>query len=500
MKKKLLSAVAIIVGFAGSAYAGGHSSYNPVGDLPDAQAGQCFARIAIPAQYEKVPETVVVEEAYERLSALAPEFGPSTVDVKIKDEGVRYVVRQPVYETATEQVMVKSGHERLVITPAKFETVTETVVISEARKVWKAGSNLSSHRKIDEQTGQVYCLVEIPAETRTISRRVLVQPEQVARVPVNAEYVTVQKQVLVDRGGVEEISTPAEFRTIPTQELLTPARTSASMSQARMDTVERNVLRAPERFEWIEVLCDTNANSSSISDLQRALKDRGYYMGPIDGVIGPQTENAVRKFQTANGLPHQGFVTMETLRMLGLSGGMVQQQSYGHSYQSEPVYTAPVQNHLPAQSYSSPTYSDPVHTVPEQRYYKPEIMPHSPVQVPHTAPIEDGSVIHRDGSHSTMEGAQFKEASNRSQSMAEEFDARASAMTGREAANQMLAHGGQSYSGVQGVMSEADLMNVEHEVAYAGTTIQQAAPLTTQTSFQRPSQYSVRNRLNWDDK
>ncbi|MFC7292568.1 peptidoglycan-binding domain-containing protein [Hirschia litorea] len=491
MNKKLLAAVAVVVGFAGNANAGGFSSYNPMGDLPDAQAGQCFARIAIPAQYEKVPETVVVEEAYERLSARAPEFGPSTVDVKVKDEGVRYVVRQPVYETQTEQVMVKPGHERLAITPAKFETVTETVVISEARKVWKAGSNLSSHRKIDEKTGQVYCLVEIPAKTRTITRRVLVQPEQVSRVPVNAEYVTVQKQVLVDRGGVEEVPTPAEFKTIPTQELLTPARTESTMSQARMDTVERNVLRAPERFEWVEVLCDTNANSSSISDLQRALKDRGYYMGPIDGVIGPQTENAVRKFQSANGLPHQGFVTMETLRMLGLSGGMVQ-QSYSQSYQSEPAYTAPVQSHE-TQTYSEPSYTAPAHSAPEQRYYKPEIMPHS-------APIEDGSAIRRDGSQTSVQGSHFKEAHSRSQSMAAEFDAKASAMTGRQAANQLLAQGGQSYTSVQGVMTEADLQNVQHEVANVGTSIQQATPLTTQTRFQRPAQYSVRNRLNWDDK
>lgn len=484
MKNKLLAATAIIVGFMGSAHAGGHGAFNPVSALPDAQAGQCFARITLPAEYDIVPETVVVEEAYERLSIVDTQFGPSSLEVKVKDEGVRYEVRQPVYETVTEQVLIKPAHERLQVVPAKFENVTETIIVEEARKVWKAGSNLSSHRKIDEQTGQVYCLVDIPAQTRSVTRRVMVQPEQIVRVPVEAQYATVQKRVLVDRGGVAEVPTAPEFKTVSTQEILNQAHTTSTLTAPRTDIVERTVLRSPERFEWVEVLCDTNAQTSSITDLQRALRDQGYYNGPIDGIIGPQTEAAVRKFQSANGLPHQGFVTMETLNRLGLSGVHQSQQHSSHQVQTSNIveqsyteqYTAPVQNHVQGQT--------------QQRRFQPEIMPHPPRSkdfMHNEVPLQEGQTIHRDGQQSSLK-------EDRAQTMANEFEAYASALTGRQAADQMLANGGSS----MGIMTEEDLMNrVEGEVSEATS---HSEPLTTQTGFQRPAQYSVRNRLNWDDK
>ncbi len=446
MKKNLLAAAAIVVGFAGTAHAGGPNAFNPAGALPDAQAGQCFARITLPAVYDTVPETVVVKEAFERLAINETQFGPSSRDVQVKDEGVRYQVRQPVYETVTEQVLVKPAHERLEVIPARFETVTETIIIEEARKVWKAGATHSSHRRVDEQTGQVYCLVDVPAKTKTVSRRVLVEPERIERVPVEAQYVTVQKQVLVDRGGVTETPTEAEYKTVATQEILNSAHTTSSVTPAQTKVVERTVLRTPERFEWVEVLCDTNAQTSSITDLQSALRDHGYYNGPIDGIIGPQTELAVRKFQESNGLPHQGFVTMETLRMLGLaSSSSVDRYSShtstsnyaeGHSYRSE------VSTHTTSSAYSSN-----------------EVMMEEGVAVRHNAyqsPVRE--VLHE------------TETVDRAASMANDFEAYASEIAGNGVAHQQ-------------------------EVAP-----QEVAPLTTQTTFERPQQYSVRNRLDWDAK
>ncbi len=489
MKKKLLAAAAITIGFAGSAQAGGLNAFSPAGALPDAQAGQCFARITLPAEYDIVPETVVVEDAYERLSVNDTQFGASSIDVQVKDQGVRYEVRQPVYETVTEQVIVKPAHERLQVVAAKFEDVTETIIVEEARKVWKAGSNLSSHRKIDEQTGQVYCLVDVPAKTRTVTRRVMVQPEQVIRVPVEAQYATVQKQVLVDRGGVAEIPTPPEFKTLSTQEIISPASTTRSMTSPRTAVVERTVLRAPERFEWVEVLCDTNAQTSSITDLQIALRDRGFYSGPIDGIIGTQTEEAVRQFQAANGLPHQGFVTMETMRRLGLGGGVSSSQSMPSYSQtssySEQVYTAPVQNH-----------------VQKQTRFQPEIMPKSHATMSQSSSHEVMMETREAERHNAYQAPvrqvlHEKKTMDRAESMASEFEAYAAAVTGRQAADQMLEHGASSY----GYMSEDDLMNIDHDFVESGDQIiRQSAPLTNQKSFQRPQEYSVRNRLNWDAK
>jgi len=51
--------------------------------------------------------------------------------------------------------------------------------------------------------------------------------------------------------------------------------------------------------------------------MQRALKRAGFDPGPIDGIIGSKTKEAVRAYQKANGLA-TGAITLETLRSLGI--------------------------------------------------------------------------------------------------------------------------------------------------------------------------------------
>jgi Putative peptidoglycan binding domain len=52
--------------------------------------------------------------------------------------------------------------------------------------------------------------------------------------------------------------------------------------------------------------------------VQWALSRRGYYDGPIDGVIGPEGIRAIRAFQEAQGLPATGQIDPSVLRALKL--------------------------------------------------------------------------------------------------------------------------------------------------------------------------------------
>jgi membrane-bound lytic murein transglycosylase B len=55
-------------------------------------------------------------------------------------------------------------------------------------------------------------------------------------------------------------------------------------------------------------------------DLQTLLAARGYDPGEIDGVVGPKTRAAVRKFQRATGMVPDGYPTQELLRKLRAAG------------------------------------------------------------------------------------------------------------------------------------------------------------------------------------
>jgi len=56
-----------------------------------------------------------------------------------------------------------------------------------------------------------------------------------------------------------------------------------------------------------------------VSEIQKRLKNWGYYTGSVDGIYGSQTEKAVRYFQQKNGLSVDGQAGNQTLAALGIT-------------------------------------------------------------------------------------------------------------------------------------------------------------------------------------
>ena len=59
-------------------------------------------------------------------------------------------------------------------------------------------------------------------------------------------------------------------------------------------------------------------SSKTVLDVQKQLKGLGYDPGPVDGVLGKQTEGAIKKFQSSNNLAVTGVVDSSTASILGV--------------------------------------------------------------------------------------------------------------------------------------------------------------------------------------
>ncbi|QKT03819.1 peptidoglycan-binding protein [Ectothiorhodospiraceae bacterium 2226] len=55
-----------------------------------------------------------------------------------------------------------------------------------------------------------------------------------------------------------------------------------------------------------------------IRAVQQALNERGHEAGPVDGIKGPRTEQALQRFKEAEGLQADAQIDEQTLRALGL--------------------------------------------------------------------------------------------------------------------------------------------------------------------------------------
>ena len=236
---------------------------------PNAKAGECYARVLIPAQYKNSSERVMIREASERIETVPA-----------------------VYRTVQERVLVKEASERIETVPAVYETATERVLVKPAYTTWKKGEGAIT--KVDNATGEIMCLVEVPAEYKTVTKRVLKTPATTRKVNVPAEYETISVRKLVEPAQERRIEVPAQYETVLKREKVTEGH-----------------------MEWRSILCETNTTPNVISSVQRALKMRGFDPGRIDGVIGTQTIDAIDRYQRSKGMP-SGQLTMETLKSLNV--------------------------------------------------------------------------------------------------------------------------------------------------------------------------------------
>ena len=343
-------------------------------ELPtDAQPGQCFATITIPAvtettttqvlvtpattktetipaTYKTVTEQVLVSEATTRTEVVPATYRTETrrVPVDPAEGGDNAATEGQQFETVTERVEVKPEETRTIEVPAVYETVTERVQVRDAYTEWRPGGRvyaigaeaLGGTVLANRVTSSgVMSLIEIPAEFETVTKRVLVTPATTREETIPAEFEEVTRQVPVegtgdaaaDAGDVEfrevevrVVDTPATVRTVPvpaqyktvTRRVVdTPAmvRTVPVPAVYRDETVENEI--EPARTERVEVICEANAIPDFIRSLQRALEARGFYDGPIDGIVGPKTREAVKAYQKGS----SEILTIESARKLGLA-------------------------------------------------------------------------------------------------------------------------------------------------------------------------------------
>lgn len=388
------------------------------GDMPpNAVPGKCYAKClipdvyetvtqeietrpasvrqeAIPAEYETVTEQVLKKAESTRLISVPAEYETVTEQIMVKPETRRLIPVAAEYETVTEQVMVKEASTRLIAVPAEFETVTETyiaepessrVVVREPRyetqteQIQTAPSSTKwVKRKADRNCLSadpndclVWCLVETPAQYRTVSRRINVGCEggdgspnsncvttevipsksatrtsRVVKTPattrveeIPAEYTTITKRVIKTPATTREEVIPAEFKTVTRRVLKTPATTRTETIPAEYTSMTRRVVKTPATTrtydvpaefttvtkrqlvskggftEWREIVCGKDVTSQMVRNVQNALRARGYDPGPIDNVMGSRTKAALVKFQKENNLP-VGQLDLETLKAL----------------------------------------------------------------------------------------------------------------------------------------------------------------------------------------
>ena len=325
-------------------------------DIGAASVGQCFKEYFVPAKFEQVEKEILVKEESEEIKIAKAQF-----------------------EEASETVVVKQSSKKKVYKKAEYEVIEEKIEIEPAKAVWKKGDGPIT--RIDNSTGEIMCLIQVPAKYQIVKKTVLKSGPSIDLVEVPEETKAVKITKLVSDATIDKVKIPAEYKKVTITNKVSdatfawksaaedgegtytgnqiclkeiPAKfakikklvvdTAATVEEVKVDpenkiikvnnvvseaeevrtkipaeykTVEKRAKTSSERLEWRRVLCKTNMGPNINKRIQQALKDAGVYTGPVDGAIGRGTMSAVEKFQKENDLP-TGGLTINVLEKLGV--------------------------------------------------------------------------------------------------------------------------------------------------------------------------------------
>ena len=288
-------------------YANAEASLIP----PNAKAGECYAKVVIPAKYKTVEERVLVQEASNKISIIPAKYEwidervevtpeskklqtipatykkvTETIEVKpatrswhtslkrtsapvskeilvaAKLKGVDLETAEPgncfkeyfmpeSYKTVTEEIVIQKERTKTEIVPAKYEMIEKTIEVKPAstktmtvpatyefkdekilvekeKTIWKKGANPA--QKLDGATGEIMCLVKVPAKYKTIKKKVV-------KTPATTKIVNI----------------PAVSKTIKIKKLVSIAETKTITIPEVKSTIEKKVLDTTSQFSWIRM-------------------------------------------------------------------------------------------------------------------------------------------------------------------------------------------------------------------------------------------------------
>jgi len=226
---------------------------------PSPHPGRCYARVRIAPVYETYSERVMVRPGRREQRMAPPVYAWSERRVLVEPAHMRRSVVPAEYRIVTESVVVSPAATRVDHIAPVYETVTEQVVSRPAHSEWRR-SFASPDGPLprgarEEPTGEVICLVEVPAEYATIQHRILREPGHDIESTSAAVIRQVTRQVIERPARVEEVPIPATYRTERYRRLVAPARAAWVDSPPVYSSRQARRQTSAGRLAWRAIDC-----------------------------------------------------------------------------------------------------------------------------------------------------------------------------------------------------------------------------------------------------
>lgn len=226
-------------------------------DLPEnPEPGKCYVRCTTPDVYANETVTVTIKPAYKVLKTVPATFKTVTERVMIKPESKKLTIIPEKWGTEEVSYDSKSGGNTLRITPASFSSSSETIEIKPEYAQWELGAPAPDCDSGNPDDCRYWCYKGYPAEYTTVSTEVLSNDASSNKTPIPTQTKTYTRRVLLEPSRVEETVIPAEYAQITKTVVDVDAHVIEETVPAVTKTITKEVLKQKGGLTtWREVEC-----------------------------------------------------------------------------------------------------------------------------------------------------------------------------------------------------------------------------------------------------
>jgi len=157
---------------------------------------------------------------------LPAKFKKTTEEILVQPEHKKAVITPAQFEDTEKVVTIKPATKKLIEVAPVYEEIEEKVLISPEKTMWKKGQNPA--QKLSGATGEIMCLVKVPAK-----------------------YKTLKKKVLKEKAHTEVVDVPAQTKVLEAKTLTADAQATYETIDPIYITVEKTSLESEAVFRWL---------------------------------------------------------------------------------------------------------------------------------------------------------------------------------------------------------------------------------------------------------
>jgi len=201
-----------------------------VNTLPDAKAGECYAKVLVPPSYKTETVESLVSEAAENILVVPAKFSDDTERVVTKEASTVITAIAPEYEKAEKTIVVVKGSKDWVRGGLESNMIASTGDLAEIES--------AGHKLGEAKPGICFYEHYKPATINKKEENVLISEATETLEVIPASFRPGTKEIMVSPKSDKYVSTPVSYKTVQAKVLVEPAKSVWKKGKGLVEKVD----------------------------------------------------------------------------------------------------------------------------------------------------------------------------------------------------------------------------------------------------------------------